>query len=575
MGCNNKSANVQNVVAGEVDELMLEYEKKGKLEDLVPEGVLLNMTKRKIEEALEGSERENWLEAFKVEFEAISKTGTFAKITPEARKLLNEGKLVVHGTRPVLTTKLNEKGEIARYKVRLVVQGYTMQHGIDYDKTFSPCARMNTIRLVVAIAVVGKWNVFHSDVPNAYLNGTTPHLVLVRLPKLWNQIINSQIGLDGDPVIMAKSLYGAPDAGRNWNIVFTDLFVKEGYTQLKKEPCLFLKGIFPHVAIFAIWVDDCFSTGGDQEEMQRMLNVLKQAVNIKILGHLSFALGISFQWSESGVKMSQEAFIERILKKFGMENANGTHLPVQKGFKPLYADCPKSEKEKENMKKIPYRSAIGSLLYIALCTRPDILFSVCALARFSQNPGPTHWTGVKSIMRYLKETSKLKLTYKFPVEVVDLNQNLVHGWSDAAFNDSDDGRSTYGYVVFVHKYPIAWKSKISTSIPQSTFESEWIAMNSALREMIWCQYLLQDILHKEKCLLTLYVDNRACIQRLDERVMEGNKHFRPKYFFVTEEVKKKRVSVIQVPSERNISDITTKALGDVFFSRHRLSLCLE
>ena len=224
------------------------------------------------------------------------KTGTFGLLTDEAKGKLSNGTIRVHGTRPVLKIKWDESGNIARYKVRLIVQGYFMQQGVDYDQSFAPCARMATIRVVIALAVHNWWKVLHGDVPNAYLNGTSQKLILVKLPNLWSEMIDTDLGTDGSPVVCIKSLYGAPDAGRNWNSCQHYVFIDEGYKQCKKEPCLYLCHTPSGVSIFCIWVDDNFITGSDSQEIQRMIGVLKNRFNIKILGQLSFALG----WASNG-----------------------------------------------------------------------------------------------------------------------------------------------------------------------------------------------------------------------------------------------------------------------------------
>jgi hypothetical protein len=143
------------------------------------------------------------------------------------KKVLN-GSICVHKTHPVLSLKLNKSGQIACYKVHLVVQGYSMSEGIDYEKTFSPCAQLTTVCLLIVLAICNRWSVTHSDVPNAYLNGKASKLVIVKLPAMWSEIMGDQIGLSSDPVVMANSLYGTPDAGHNWNRTFTATFINEG-----------------------------------------------------------------------------------------------------------------------------------------------------------------------------------------------------------------------------------------------------------------------------------------------------------------------------------------------------------
>ena len=536
------------------------------------DGMVLSTVEMDMTSELDGPDRERWLEAFKVEYGAIMKTGTFAKMTPDASKMVREGKIKIHQTRPILSHKFNEAGEIARYKVRLVVKGFTMEKGVDYDKTFAPCARMTTVRMVVAYAVALGWNVTHSDVPNAYLNGKTPHLVVIKLPPMWTEIVGNEIGNNGDPAIMANSLYGAPDAGRNWNSTYTSFFLEEGYTQCVKEPCIFYKGQFPKIAIFVVWVDDNFATGGDTVELDRMHARLKERFNIKVLGRLSYALGIAFAWDQSGVKMTQTAFIDKIASRFRMDGATPSTLPVQAGFKPLKKMCPKDDTERDEMKKVPYRSAIGSLLYVALSTRPDIAYAVCSLARYNHDPGKAHWSAVKNVIKYLMHTRDMGLVYLSPSSQLQIQDLIPHGFSDASFNDSDDGRSTMGFVTMIHKYPIAWKSKVFKNVAQSTYEAEWVAMNTLTREIMWARYVSSLVLAPCPVASTVRIDNRACALCIDDRVTEANKHFRPKYFFVVRMSLKGEVSVVKVGTAENLADMMTKSLGHPAFDNHRLSV---
>jgi hypothetical protein len=403
---------------------------------------------KSLAEALNGSNAKQWHDACKAEFSAIERTGTFAKMTDDAKKLLDEGKINVHGTRSILKVKLDENGNIARYKVRLVIQGFTMQQGVDYDSSFAPCARIATVRILAALSIHNNWNLLHGDVPNAYLNGKTQKLVLVRLPQYWNEMVGYNLGRDGDPVICVKSLYGAPDAGRNWNSCQHEMFIKNGYVQSSKEPCIYVKRTDKGTSIFGIWVDDNFITGDDITEQNRMITALKDRFDIKILGRLSFALGINFKWSKNELRMTQTAYIERVAQQFRLQDANPCSLPLQKGFKPQSSMSPTNDAEKHEMENIPYREAIGSLLYIAVCTRPDIAYAVCALARFCTNPGREHWTAVKSVIKYTLATKNAGIIYHIPNEK-DCNATCISGYSDSSFNDSDTGKSTLGHIAYI------------------------------------------------------------------------------------------------------------------------------
>ncbi|EPS57321.1 hypothetical protein M569_17496 [Genlisea aurea] len=528
-----------------------DFSQKDIIKDCMVDGVILNVAELDLKSELEGSDREKWLEAFRVEYGAILRTKTFVPMTLEARRLLHEGKIKVHQTRPILVHKFDEAGNIARYKVRLVVKGFTMEQGIDYDKTFAPCARMNTVRMIVAWAVALKWQVIHADVPNAYLNGKTPHLVVIKLPPMWNEVLGDVVGKDGQPAIMANSLYGAPDAGRNWNSTYVQIFIEEGYTQCKKEPCLFVKGSYPRVAIFVIWVDDTFATGSDVPEIDWMMSRLKDKLNIK------------------------KAFIEKIAQRFGLSDAKPLNLPVQKGFRPLKNMCPVNEEDREEMRRIPYRSAVGSLLYVALCTRPDIMYATCALARFGHNPGKAHWTGVKSIIRYLMASRDMCFNYWFPSSELSVVDLVPNGFSDAAFNDADDGRSTMGYVLYMAGYPISWRSKVAKTVAQSSFEAEWVALNGFAREVVWARDVFAHIFGPCKISSTLRIDNQACFIHVEQRVTEANKHFKPKFFLMVQLVRDQIVTVVKINSTENCADIMTKALGKPSFGAHRRLLMID
>ncbi len=305
---------------------------------------------------------------------------------------------------------------------------------------------MQSIRLIVVIACHNKWIINHGNVPNAYLNGYSQKFFMVRLPPLWNEFIGDSIRKSGDPVVCVKSLYGSPDAGRNWNSCQHELFIRNAYTQCSKEPCLYYKRSGQGIAILLIWVDDNLITGNDQAEIDRMIGELKKAFDIKMLGRLTFALVIQFEWSDEGVKMTQIAYLDKIAEKFGMLDAKLIGTPMQKGYKPQGVI---GESKSGNY---PYQEAIGSLIYLTTCTRPDIAFAVNTMARHSQAYTKDHWDAVKMIIRYVKMTRSKGLKYpcrKFVKELIDI-------FPDSSYNTADMGRSADGFILFLYGMAISW-----------------------------------------------------------------------------------------------------------------------
>jgi len=256
-----------------------------------------------------------WTSPTMSEFLALKNSKTFWKPTPEELELLVTKGLKIHGTRAVLTVKMNRLGKVTRGKVRLVVQGYSMIQGVNFDSTFSPVAMMASIRLLVTTTCENGWEIRQVDCPNAYLNGKAQKLVFVKLPKHWNELMGDDLGKDGDPVIMDRSLYGAPNAGRNWNVVIHKFFLDQGYMQCMKEACIYVKHT-TSTTLCTLFVNNILYMGGDHKEHERLEKGLQQAFNTRIMGELDYVFGIHFKWDNRGCHLDQSVDINKIVKRF-------------------------------------------------------------------------------------------------------------------------------------------------------------------------------------------------------------------------------------------------------------------
>ena len=165
-------------------------------------------------EARNGPERIPWTGALEAEYKGLDRMKVFRKPTPEEWQQYRTGKHKVFNNHNILKKKRNEMGRVVRYKNRLVLEGQHMKKGIHFDKTFSPCANLEIIRLITIIAANQGWTISHADVPNAYLHRRTDRLIFTRVPIYWNKIIGEDLGEDGDIVVLDETLYGAPHAGR-------------------------------------------------------------------------------------------------------------------------------------------------------------------------------------------------------------------------------------------------------------------------------------------------------------------------------------------------------------------------
>jgi uncharacterized protein YjeT (DUF2065 family) len=215
------------------------------------------------------------------------------------------------------------------------------------------------------------------------------------------------------------------------------------------------------------------------------------------------------------------------------------------------------------MNKLPYRGIIGSLMYSALSTRPDIAYAVTALAQHSSNPGMSHWSAARRIVQYLMDTSHYKL------RLGGGDQINVQIFSDADWaGQSDDGRSMTGGVLMVAGGVVAWSSRRQSTVAISSMESEFIALVSATADARWIQQLLQEIGMSDKLPIPIFVDNKAVIDYCNnESNSSRTRHFNIKYHFVRDEVAQQHIKLEWIPTEDQIADIMTKPLDRPLFYR--------
>ena len=217
------------------------------------------------------------------------------------------------------------------------------------------------------------------------------------------------------------------------------------------------------------------------------------------------------------------------------------------------------------MKKVPYASAVGSLMYAMLCTRPDICFAVGMVARYQSNPGQGHWTAVKNILKYLKRTKEYVLVYK----ASDL---YPMGYTDLDFqSDRDSRKSTSGYVFTLGGGAVIWKSAKQKCIADSTMEAEYVAASEAAKEAVWLKNFLKElgVIQSLPKSITVYCDNSGAVANSKEpRSHKASKHIERKYHIIREIVQRGDIQVVKIATENNLADPFTKALSGGTFDRH-------
>ncbi|RVW93168.1 Retrovirus-related Pol polyprotein from transposon TNT 1-94 [Vitis vinifera] len=376
-------------------------------------------------------------EEAQAELNSLTKREVFGPVvqTPEDVKPV--------GYKWVFVRKRNENNEIIRYKARLVAQGFSQRPGVDYEETYSPVMDAITFRFLISLAVSEGLDMRLMDVITAYLYGSMDNDIYMKIPEGFKlPDANNTKPRSMYSIKLQRSLYGLKQSGRMWYNRLSEYLLKEGYVNNPICPCIFIKKSETGFAIIAVYVDD-LNLVGTPEELTRTTNYLKKEFEMKDLGKTKFCLGLQIEHFPNGVLVHQSTYIKKVLKRFYMDKAHPLSSPmVVRSLdvkKDPFRPC---EKDEELLgPEVPYLSAIGALMYLANCTRPDIAFSVNLLARYSSSPTRRHWNGIKHILRYLRGTTDMGLFYSR-----ESKQQLL-GYADAGYlSDPHKGRSQTGYV---------------------------------------------------------------------------------------------------------------------------------
>jgi len=461
------------------------------------------------------------------------------------------------GTKWVFRNKMDENGIVSRNKARLVAQGYNQQEVIDYDETFAPVARLESIRILLAYACAHNFKLFQMDVKSAFLNGVINEEVYVAQPPGFIDFekLNHVYKLK-------KALYGLKQAPKAWYDRLKTFLVDHKYTMGLVDNTLFTKKKDSHIIIVQIYVDDIIFGSTCQELCVDFSKIMHDEFEMSMMGELNFFLGLQIKQLEYGIFFNQSKYIKDMLKKFGLEDSKPIKTPMSTETKLT------KDEESESVDSTKYRGMIGSLLYLT-ASRPDIMFSVCLCARFQEDPKTTHLEAVKRIFRYIKGTTHLGLWYPKGTGI----DTIVYADSDHA-GDYVDRKSTSGICTFVGHCLTSWFSKKQTALAISTTEAEYVSAGKACQQALWMKQALVDYGIQLND-ITILCDNKGAIDLSKNPVQHARtKHIEIRHHFLRDNVQKGNISIEKVSSEDNITDILTKPLKREPFNLLRLGLGL-
>lgn len=497
------------------------------------------------EEAVSGSNSQQWLDAMKSEYDALVKNNVWELVDRPVGKNVIKCKWVYK-------TKYDASGNFDRFKARLVARGFTQREGIDYNETFAPVVRHSTMRILFCIANQLDLNIDHLDVATAFLNADLNETVYMEQPIGFSDNNKNKVCL------LKKSIYGLKQASRMWNCKIHSLLSEHNFTQSKCEPCVYVKSNKDDLVILALYVDDFYVFYSQNSSIKRnLLNILESKFNVKNLGPLKSCLGINV--SRDKVKgtltLDQSEYIRKLLVRFGMENCKAAATPMEINCKLVKSennDCLQDD-------VFNYRQLLGCLMYLSVCTRPDISYACSQLSQFNNCFDRSHWLAAKRILRYLAGTIHYSLCFH-------KNENWsMYAYTDADWaNDITDRKSYTGYVIKLGNCTVNWESRKQRCVSLSSCESEYLAISDVCKDVSFIKSLLSEILPKQiNCIV--YNDNQSAQKLLQakEYCHKRTKHIDIRYHYVKDLISKNVIKVEYLPTDKMIADVLTKPLGRV------------
>lgn len=510
----------------------------------------LGVDPHRYRDAMRDPHAKQWEKAIEAEWDNLHSHGTFlpVPIEPSQRYL---------GTLWVFKTKTDADGHLLKRKARLVAQGFRQIPGRDYTSTYAPTCDIDTVRLLLCVALVLGYFVGQLDFSGAFLNGVQDVPIYIRLPDGYHlSSLFKHLNPDTHCLKMVKCLYGCKNSASLWAVALFDLLVSLGFLRSQVDECLFFKhgpGYFLAVCIF---VDDLIVLAPTSSQAASLATTLKQKYKLTYGGALHHFLGVKISRTANSFILDQSLYISELLRKHGMLQSNAVSTPMTTGFD-YSVDSPSADITE-------YRQIVGGLLYLCVTSRPDISYSVSCLCRFMHAPTMVHLSAAKRVLRYLRGSHDLALVLRPRDLVLRLCCDASHG------SCALTGRGSAGFFASVGGACFSWKSKLQTYVSKSSGESEIGSINDGIRPLFFFARIFVELQIPIRLPLLVLTDSQVAISAcVSERLQARNKTIRIHFHRVRELSRWKHIRLVHVPGPANPSDTLTKALPRDSFLLYR------
>lgn len=535
-------------------------------------------------EVLLRKDKDLYLNAMQIEIEDLIKSNTWSILPKPNRAPIIKG-------RWVLNKKYNLDNTIKKYKARWVAKGFLQKYNINYKETFASTSKPSLIRLLLSIFAYLDWEIYTWDIKQAFPNADIDiDNIYIQLPiGLEDYILNKALEniVDKDFISFVKTtiknkdysnivcklnkaLYGLKQASRQWQLFLTRILETIGFKPLKIDNSIFIHTIKP--IILATHVDDILVFAKDITLVNNLYKELATSSKLDItnLGEIKEFLGVEIirDRSKKSIIITQRSFISKILTKFNKLNNKIKSIPLPIGLK-----LNKYLEESSIIKD--FQKEIGSLIYLTIFTRPDLVYSVNYLARFMSNPSLEHYKYLNYIFSYLLKTRNkgLDLSISNKQSAID-SINLI-GISDADWGgDLDSRKSTIGNLFVLNNInnnniAISWISKLQKTVALSSAEAEYMSLKEATKESLYLQNIIKELFLENNTynykglfnsLNTIKTDSLSAIELAKNPVYHARtKHVDITYHFVRENLIANNINLVYENTSTILADNLTKS----------------
>ncbi|KAI7946803.1 hypothetical protein MJO29_011330 [Puccinia striiformis f. sp. tritici] len=442
------------------------------------------------------------------------------------------------GTRWVFVIKTPEAdGGPEIFRARYVAKGFNQRIGHDCNETYAPTASLVTLRVLTAMANKYRYATATFDVSSAYLYSPIDEEVYVQPP------IEIRPQWKGKIMRLKKAMYGTKQAARCWWQFFKQKMENVGFVASELEQSVYIYRKGKEFVIIWLHVDDGFVVGSSRELLNGLREAMEKELKIKWSEGYKKLVGIDFKKEGNEVHLSQEKLAMQIVEDYDWPIVTRrSNLPDEQLEINTYDPVGPTE----------YRSIVGSLMYLAGGTRPDMSYAVNLLARYSNSPSADHWLALDYLVGYLKRTMKTKLIFKG-------NNNQLDLWSDANWGGEHE-RSTSGYVIKYLGDSVAWGAKRQTVVALSTCASEYIALSDGSQILAGVSMLLEEIEHSIP--MNIFCDNQTAILVANDNASKKKMRYLLRaFYFINDFVRENNIKIQWTSTLNQQADIFTKKLG--------------